>query len=129
MLFQIAYQQQPVALVPLSDPMTQAATQAQNMMLANLLRAGANQPSIAGNDGDPTVYCMNLYNTTSSRLFSFQAPLSNSPSPNPAAASNLFTFMASRYSATYTTLNCAVRLNLFTSYFFRNSSVYPSHSL
>jgi hypothetical protein len=109
-------QQAPVALMPLTDPMTEiinangAATQ--SLAKTNLYRTGVGQPSAANrNDASGKTYCQNFLDTGIPRLPMDKPFTVNAPSPVPAAADSLFTFLAMRANQSYTNLNCQKLLN------------------
>ncbi|HEY6797394.1 MAG TPA: hypothetical protein VI248_22190 [Kineosporiaceae bacterium] len=100
-----ANQQQaaPVALIPLNDPMARIAA-TQSPAKVNLFRMEVGQPPLgntAGTDnGNGANYCNNLFFNPVGiqRVFNAMNILVNGASPNPAAATNLFTFLAMRAS-------------------------------
>src|SRR5204862_5711613 len=102
---QAALQPAPVALVPPNDPM---AMNGDNMSLAktNLYRAGVNQPPLNSLNGVGAAYCKNMVNLQPARLQLDRNLTMRAASPDPAAANNLFTFLAQRLSASFTNLNC-----------------------
>ncbi|HKS97931.1 MAG TPA: hypothetical protein VJT31_00245 [Rugosimonospora sp.] len=103
-----AAQAAPVALVPLTDPMAQNNA-ANDPAKVNLYRAGVDQnPLGAADNGDGATYCNNLFTNAAGiqRVFKDMAIFQNGTSPDPAAATNLFTFLAMRGSAAFTGLNC-----------------------
>jgi hypothetical protein len=55
---------------------------------------------------DQSAFCTNLLAVAPARLALGQARLIASSSPDPAAATNLFTFMAQRFNATWSLLTC-----------------------
>jgi hypothetical protein len=72
----------------------------------NLYRAGVNQPPF-----DPTVdtaqaYCRNLATVAPARLRLDRVLTIGAPSPDAAAAKNLFGFLAQRLKASFTDLAC-----------------------
>lgn len=98
------FQQNP-ALIPENDPMAVVTDNNGNpqpsLQKLNLYRAGVGQPaanSLA--DAAGTTYCVNF---AASGLFiaQNQALFQNGPSPAPATATNLFTFMAQRFAASF----------------------------
>ncbi len=106
-----AFQQAPSALVPLGDPMVLTNGQF-DLDKLNLYRAGVNQPpepSLAQAQADNLAYCKDILQIQPARLKLDQAALSASSSPDPAAATNLFTFMAQRFNFTFgpNGLNCS----------------------
>jgi hypothetical protein len=100
-----AAQAPPMALVPPNDPMVQINGR-QSVVKTNLYRAGVNMPPM-----DPAVdtarnYCRNLTTIAPARL-RLDRPLTiGAPSPDPAAARNLFTFLLQRLKASFTDLAC-----------------------
>jgi len=101
-------QQAPIALTPLTDPMTMLNA-AQSTAKTNLYRQGVDQPpvSAAQTDDTPAMYCANMLNVQTRFINAQRANLINKTSPVPAAGNNLFTFMAARLSASFTNLGCA----------------------
>jgi len=105
-----AFQGAPVALVPLTDPMT-LVNGAQSQDKTILYRQGVDQNpgGILPNNG--TVYCQNLVNTGLPRIKGDMTLTINGTSPDPAMANSLFTFLAMRFMQSYTNLNCQNLLN------------------
>jgi hypothetical protein len=102
------WQQAPVALIPLGDPMVRVNNQP-NLQKVNAYRAGLGQPQAAtNNDADVLTFCTNFYNLHPARLMKNFRTLVNFPSPAPAVADSLFTFMAQRFFAAFgvNNLNC-----------------------
>ncbi|MGH3782796.1 MAG: hypothetical protein ACRDRO_19800, partial [Pseudonocardiaceae bacterium] len=100
-----ASQRKPVALVPPNDPMAQVNGKP-SVAKTNLYRVGANQPPL--NPGADTAknYCTDLAGVALARL-RLDRPLTvDAPSPDPAAAKNLFTFLQQRLKASFTGLGC-----------------------
>jgi hypothetical protein len=96
----------PIALVPPNDPMTQVDGKP-SVAKVNLYRAGVNQPPL-----DPAVdtaksYCANLATGAAARLKLDRVLTIGAPSPDPAAAKNLFAFLQQRLKASLTDLACA----------------------
>ncbi|WP_063775127.1 hypothetical protein [Streptacidiphilus anmyonensis] len=109
-----ANQQAPIALVPLTDPMTLNNNNASNTK-TNLYRAGVDMNPIgAADNGSGTTYCQNLFGNAMGiqRVFKDQATFVNGPSVDAAMANNLFTFLAMRANQTFTNLNCGGLLNV-----------------
>jgi hypothetical protein len=109
------FQQPPAAIVPLTDPMTLNNNNASTQK-TNLYRVGVNQLPIGGaaaDAGSGTTYCTNLFTNPAGiqRVFKDMAMLQNGTSPDPAAATNLFTFLAMRGNQSFTNLNCGNLLN------------------
>jgi hypothetical protein len=95
----------PVALIPLNNPMAQVNGKP-NVAKANLYRAGVNMPPL-----DPAVdtaqsYCRNLATIAPTRLRLDRQFTIRAPSPDPAAANNLFTFLQQRLKASFADLGC-----------------------
>lgn len=93
------YQEAPVALVPAFDPMVLTNGEP-DLAKLNAYRAGVDQ---AARTQFPQIsnYCRRLHDLAPPRL-QRDAPLTSAaPSPDPAAASSLFTFLAQRFVATY----------------------------
>lgn len=100
-----ATQAQPVALVPTNDPMTQVDGKP-SVAKTNLYRAGVNMPPLDPMIETATSYCTNLANIAPTRL-RLDRPLTiGAPSPDPATAPNLFTFLQQRLKASLTNLAC-----------------------
>jgi hypothetical protein len=95
----------PVALIPPNDPMAQVNGRP-SVAKTNLYRAGVNQPPL-----DPAVdtaftYCRNLATVATARL-RLDRPLTiGAPSPDPAAAKNLFAFLQQRLKGSFADLAC-----------------------
>jgi hypothetical protein len=101
-------QRPPIALVPAGDPMV-LVNGRPNLQKINLYRAGVDQPPAESLSQASTVtYCKNLLDIAPERLF-LDAPLTKqAPSPDPAMANTLFTFLAQRFNTTWgpAGLNC-----------------------
>lgn len=105
-----ADQAAPIALVPLTDPMTLNNANA-SQRKTNLYRAGTDQPAGNNTSASGTTYCQNFFTTGLARL-KLDMPLTiNATSPVPAAANSLFTFLAMRYNQSFTNLNCTNLIN------------------
>ena len=91
----------PQALVPMGDPMT-LVNNTPNANKTNLYRMGVDQPAVGASDGGNTRgYCRNLLNIAPQRMVT-DAPLTGAAnSPDPAAATTLFTFLAQRFQTTF----------------------------
>ncbi len=104
-------QRAPIALVPLNDPMTTVADGNNNdpsLEKTNLYRLGVDQIPAANNQqASGTSYCMNLLRIGMPRLVLDQTMTVEGATPDAAAANNLFTFLAQRFQASYTNLNCS----------------------
>ena len=115
-----ANQRAPIALVPENDPMTLVDGQL-SQWKTDLYRIGVGQPLVTGGtqqpfsqSGDggqqadtPANFCANMLNIQSAFIAANQARFSATASPVPATGNNLFTFMAARLSASFTSLGCA----------------------
>lgn len=105
-----AHQAAPVALVPNGDPMVLVNAQI-NGNKVDAYRLGVDQPMAQGQGittSNSRQYCQNLLAIAPQRML-LDAPLTRvRPSPVPAAANNLFTFLAQRFVFTYegNGLNC-----------------------
>ena len=108
-----ADQQNPIALVPLGDPMT-LDNDKENLTKTNLYRLGVDQvPAKTTQQASTKTYCQNLLNIAPARLQTDMAFTTATNSPDPAAANNLFTFLAQRFVATFSqNLNCTGLLNV-----------------
>ncbi|MEY9969080.1 hypothetical protein ABIA33_007167 [Streptacidiphilus sp. MAP12-16] len=108
-----ANQQAPIALVPLTDPMT-LNNAAADTAKTNLYRVGVDQAQLGADAGSGTTYCNNLFNSATGiqRVFKDQAMFANAPSVDAAMATNLFTFLAMRAQASFTNLGCQGLLNM-----------------
>jgi hypothetical protein len=109
-----ANQRTPIAIVPLTDPMTLNNNNASNTK-TNLYRAGVDQtPVNAADRGSGATYCRNLFGSASgiARVFKDMAIFQNAPSVDAAMATNLFTFLAMRANQSFTNLNCQGLLNV-----------------
>ncbi len=96
----------PVALVPVGDPMTLDADGGTDLVKVNDYRRGVDQPDAAGSwQADTARYCRNMLRIAPARLLLDQTQLSGGPSPV-ASATNLFTFLAQRFAASYDILGC-----------------------
>jgi choice-of-anchor A domain-containing protein len=97
----------PVAMIPAGDPMAEVLGTF-DVPKTNLYRQGVDQPvSASGFFVDTGRYCRQMLRVAPARFAAEQTLLANFPSIVPAAASNLFTFLAQRYVAAYQLLNCA----------------------
>ncbi|HEV7236213.1 MAG TPA: hypothetical protein VGN15_08540 [Ktedonobacteraceae bacterium] len=103
-----AYQQGPVALVPLGDPMV-LNNGNNDAAKVNAYRMGVDQPLLGNNDtGNTKTYCTNLRQFGPKRLLQDAAFTIANPTLDPATANSLLTFLEQRYVATYgpNGLNC-----------------------
>jgi len=107
------WQLPPVALCPLSHPMTRVNNQP-SLEKTNKYRAGCGQvQALKAADADSFQYCWNLYYVGPKRLAINANVFSNAVSPDTAAATNLFAFLGQRYANSFGPdgLNCASLLN------------------
>ncbi|KIJ65781.1 hypothetical protein HYDPIDRAFT_186942 [Hydnomerulius pinastri MD-312] len=101
------------ALVPLNDPMVLINGQ-QSLQKVNLYRDGTGQPQADNNNASGLTYCQQF---TQSGLFINlnQQAFTNTGSPAADQATNLFTFLAMRFSASFGPapgLGCTQLLNI-----------------
>jgi hypothetical protein len=108
-LMAAADQKAPIALVPANDPMTLLDNNASRTK-TNLYRAGVDQP--AATRATAMAYCRNLVTVGQRRTQLDKNLTMNGTSPSPAMATNLFTFLASRLSQSFTNLGCMNLLNM-----------------
>jgi len=102
------WQAPPAALIPLGDPMARINNQP-NLQKVNAYRAGLGQPNAAtNNDANALDFCSNFYKIHPRRLLKNFRTMINFPSPSPAVADSLFTFLAQRFFAAFgrNNLNC-----------------------
>ena len=100
-----AAQAPPMALVPPNDPMVKVNGKP-NMAKINLYRAGVDQPPLNPAVDTAKNYCRNLASIAPARL-RLDRPLTIvAPSPDRAAAKNLFGFLVQRLKASFTDLAC-----------------------
>jgi hypothetical protein len=103
-----AHQAQPIALVPLGDPMV-LVNGNENLNKVNAYRVGVNQP-LAFNvrEASTATYCSNLLAIGPQRLLLDAHLTKIFASPDTAMANSLFTFLAQRFVTTYSAkeLNC-----------------------
>ena len=106
-----ADQAAPIALIPLTDPMTLNGNN-QSLSKTNLYRAGVDMaPAANVHDASGTTYCQNFLTTGLPRL-ALDMPLTiNATTPDAGAANSLFTFLAMRYNQSYVNLNCQALIN------------------
>lgn len=98
-------QADPVALVPPNNPMAQVDGEPSRAKV-NLYRAGVNMPPMDSATDTARNYCRNLAAIAPARL-RLDRPLTIvAPSPDPAAAKNLFTFLQQRLKGSFTDLGC-----------------------
>lgn len=105
-LFAAARQQAPVALVPEIDPMTLANGRVSTAK-TNLYRAGVNMAPFNARRESAATYCEDTLKLGESRIQQDKQFFVTAPSPDTGAANNLYTFMAQRWDASLTNLDCA----------------------
>ncbi|GHO95446.1 hypothetical protein KSF_054940 [Reticulibacter mediterranei] len=109
-----AHQAAPVALIPAGDPMVLNNGKL-DIGKTNAYRAGVDQPTVRNlRDADTATYCTNLINVGMPRLQANMQAFQNQPSPDPGAANNLFTFLASRLASSLSAdgINCVGLLKI-----------------
>lgn len=102
---QAAHQPTPVALTPTSDPMTQLDGHP-SVAKTDLYRAGVDQGPVDTRRETPTRYCQQMVGVATRRLPRDRHLTDTAPSPDPATADSLYTFLAARLQASYTNLGC-----------------------
>lgn len=111
----MAGQQEPIALIPLNDPMTLNQNKPDTDK-TNLFRTGVGQATIGGggDDGDGATYCRNLFGDPAGvqRVFDDQAIFAAAPSVDANMATTLFTFLAMRAHQAFTELGCGTLLGV-----------------
>ena len=108
-----AQQAAPIALVPAGDPMV-LNNNNPDLNKVNAYRRGVDQPPAANMDAaNTTTYCQHLLAIGPARIQLDMQFTQGQGSPDPAAANNLFTFLAQRFVASYgpNGLNCVGLLN------------------
>jgi hypothetical protein len=95
----------PAALAPLNDPMTVDNNGNFSTDKTNTFRSLVDMPALPAGQS-PATYCSDMERIQGTRLQRDVNLLINGPSPVPAAASNLFTFLAMRLQQSFTNLNC-----------------------
>ena len=95
----------PEALVPLNDPMTLDNNGNSSTDKTNTYRSIVDMPVLPAGE-TPAEYCGDMESIQGTRIQQDVNLLINGTSPMPAAASNLFTFLAMRLQQSFTNLNC-----------------------
>src|SRR5713101_5009034 len=109
-----AHQARPVARVPEGDPMVLTNNQP-DMNKLNAYRRGVDQSPVGTQAAaSTTTYCKHLLAIGPARIQLDMQLTQGRPSPDPAAANSLFTFLAQRFIASYGAngLNCVDLLNV-----------------
>ena len=108
-----AHQAAPIALVPAGDPMV-LNNNNPDLNKVNAYRIGVDQPLARSmRAASTTTYCQHLLAIGPARIQLDMQFTQGQGSPDPAAANNLFTFLAQRFVASYgpNGLNCVGLLN------------------
>jgi hypothetical protein len=109
-----SHQAKPVALVPNLDPMV-LVNNKRNLEKVNAYRIGVDQPKVNNPAQSNTqTYCAFLRMIGPSRMLTDAQFTIGHPSPDPAAANSLLTFLEQRFVASYGSngLNCNKMLNM-----------------
>ncbi|HEX5401453.1 MAG TPA: hypothetical protein VFX16_04040 [Pseudonocardiaceae bacterium] len=110
-LFAAARQARPIALVPQIDPMTLNGDRV-SATKTNLYRAGVNMGPFNRRTESAATYCMDTLLLGAKRIQQDKSFFLSAPSPDTGAANNLYTFMAQRWDASLTNLNCDKIVNV-----------------
>jgi hypothetical protein len=107
-------QENPMVMIPSRDPMARVIINGNSfpsMLKNNLYRKGVNQPQLTSiQQADSAPFCGHLTNQLV-RLQDNKALFTTQLSPDPAAATNLFTFLSTRLFQTYNNLKCDTLLD------------------
>jgi hypothetical protein len=110
-----ANQKDPIAVLPAGNPMTQVDGE-NSLEKLNLFRLAVNQVAVQDlTQADTKTYCQNLLSISPDRMLLDSPFTRKQPSPDAAAANNLFTFLAQRFNGTWGNdggLNCQGLLNM-----------------
>ena len=93
------------ALVPLNDPMTLDGNGNFSTDKTNTYRSLVDMPPLPAGES-PTAYCTDMEQIQTTRIQQDFNLLTKNPGPAPAAASNLFNFLAMRLQQSFQNLNC-----------------------
>ena len=104
-LFAAARQAAPVALVPEIDPMTLNDGRV-SATKTNLYRAGVDMGPFSARRESAATYCTETLRLGAQRIQQDKQFFVSAPSPDTGAANNLYTFMAQRWDASLSNLNC-----------------------
>jgi hypothetical protein len=104
-----ALQKDPIAMVPPNDPMA-LVDGATSLDKTNAYRAGVNMAALTDAGDLATQYCQQLMQTGLPRIQKDQQFTQGAAAPN-GAASNLFVFLAARFSGSFDELGCGPLLN------------------
>ena len=105
-----ARQTAPVALVPENDPMV-LVNGKPSTTKANLYRAAVDMAPINPRSETSTGYCRDVTTIGQQRIQLDENFTKRATSPDPAAAKNLFTFLAQRLNQTFVNLGCGALLH------------------
>ena len=95
----------PSALVPSNDPMTLDGNGQFSTDKTNTYRSLVDMPPLPAGQS-PRTYCSDMERIQGSRIQQDVNLLTRNPGPAPAAADNLFTFLAMRLQQSFANLNC-----------------------
>jgi len=99
-------QEAPVALIPAADPMV-LSNNKQSLEKLNAYRRGVDQPLVKKlSQANTKDFCRNYDKVAPPYIHSIAKQLAKRPSPAPAAANSLLTFMGQRYAASWVNLGC-----------------------
>ncbi|HKN96570.1 MAG TPA: hypothetical protein VJX10_05600 [Pseudonocardiaceae bacterium] len=110
-LLAAARQANPIALVPEIDPMTLDNGRV-NRTKTNLYRAGVNMVPFNRRTESAATYCADTLTMGARRIQQDKQFFLAAPSPDTGAANNLYTFMAQRWDASLTNLDCDKIINI-----------------
>ncbi len=110
-LFAAARQHSPIALVPQIDPMTLNNGRV-DARKTNLYRAGVNMGPFNRRTESASTYCADTLRMGEKRIQQDAKFFQQEPTPDAGAANNLYTFMAQRWAASLTNLNCDKIINV-----------------
>jgi hypothetical protein len=110
-LFAAARQAKPIALVPQIDPMTLTDGNV-SAAKTNLYRSGVDMGPFNRRTESAATYCQDTLRLGAKRIQQDKDFFLAGPSPDTGAADNLYTFMAQRWAASLTNLNCAKIINV-----------------
>jgi hypothetical protein len=106
------FQLSPIANIEANNPMTLINGQP-NLQKLNLYKLGIGEAPIRDlSEASTTIFCSNLLRVGLPRIQHNNNLFTMAPSPSVIVATNLYIFMLSRFSGTYTELNCAVLLGV-----------------
>jgi hypothetical protein len=110
-LFAAARQVRPIALVPQIDPMTLVDDRV-NTAKVDLYRSGVNMAPFNRRAESAATYCQDALSLGAKRIQQDKNFFVSAPSPDPAAASNLYTFLAQRWDGSLSNLGCDKIINI-----------------